>query len=153
MSIISNNNTTASQYKPSATQKDVSAGFIEAKVGGVLSYQSGQQEQGLSELLGGMKPSEILKNNGGRLRIGPDLSSLEKIGHQSYTPNSKESLGFHAVSATGFHHTHASEIQANSVLTIDGLQATADSFVKAGVIGKDAQGNYILPETQKKLMK
>ena len=153
MSINSNDNSTAHQYKPASNQSDRSAGIMESKIGGTLSYQMGNKEQGLSEQLGGHKLSESLKLNG-KLRVGPDMSGFESIGPKSYTPDSKEALGVSAVSATGHQHTFASQIKADSVLTINGIEAQAESLHRAGLIGKDVNGNYLLPgidqDTQQK---
>ena len=102
-------------------------------------------EESLSELQG-EKISDVLKREGA-VRIGPDMSSFENIGHRSYTPDSKESLGFSAMSATGFQHTHVSQIKADSVINFNGVEAQAESLFKAGYIGKDANGNYIIPST------
>ena len=142
--VFTNNASTATQYKPSSSNhKDTSAGFAEAKVGGAMSYQIGTGEQGMSEMLGGMKLSDALKESG-KVRIGPDLEGIESIGSLSYTPNSEEALGFSAVSATGFQHTQPSDIKADSVLRISGVQAQAEQLFKAGIISKNEKGHYVI---------
>lgn len=132
--VRTNDNSTTLHYKPAATQKDTSTGILKSQVGGALSYQMGMPEQGLSETVG-MTLSEALK--------------MEKLGrNRGYTPSSEDSLGFSAVSSTGNQLTHASEIKADSILRIGGVEASADSLLKAGVISMDSNGNYITPNSQ-----
>lgn len=147
MSVMTNSTSTAAQYKPTSTSRDTAAGIMESKTGGALSFQMGMREESLSDQLGGMKLSESLKT-GGKMRIGPDLDGIQDIGPKGYSPNSEEALGFSAVSATGRQHTHVSEIKPDSVLRIGGLEAQAEDLCRAGIIGKDEQGRYIIPSQE-----
>jgi hypothetical protein len=87
---------------------------------------------------------------GKRLTWKDGEAVIEDIKHRSYQPDSVSEIGFKAVSSTGLEHTNREDIQDSSVVTVDGLQATAKSLWDAGLLTKDAQGHYQL-NNQKKL--
>lgn len=117
----------------SNTGKDTSAGFITQHVGGCVSYQAGSDNSKDSHLeeSGGHKLSESLRS-----------SNFEGMGARQYQPDSHRDLGFVARSSKGYHHSHKSEIQDDSVVTVGGIQAPAKSLYNAGLLTKDSEGHY-----------
>lgn len=137
------------QFNSKSQGVDEGKGIMKQNVGGSLSYQmeSKSTQDSLTEALGGQKLSEVLKNGGrARVTVGnqENAALFEDLSSKQYHPDSKRDIGFNAVSSTGNHHSVASDIQDDSVVTVGKVQATAKSLYAAGLLTKDSQGNYQL---------